>query len=248
LGTQIKTWQISGGKLEPLDTSLKEQGRTEPGDLEPWLASYPVILGSDVVIIGRQVATRSGPIDLLGIDRSGNLVIIEIKRDLLPREALAQAIDYASDVATWSIDRLGEVCLKYSQKTLEDVLGEAFPDLEVEGLNINETQRIMLVGFSIESPLERMIEWLSNNFNVNINAIVLRYIKTTRGDELLVRTSIIPEELEQERVQQQKKFIIPMSDEPGQYDHATLRERLADYLSKDRITIVASEGLSSRRS
>jgi hypothetical protein len=35
---------------------------------------------------------KSGPIDLLGIDKTGNVVIIEIKRDKLPREALAQAI------------------------------------------------------------------------------------------------------------------------------------------------------------
>ena len=99
MATEIKAWQIVNGVLTTVDTSLRTEGRTEPYDLEPWLASNPEIIGADIFLIGRQVMTKSGPIDLLGVDRSGNTVIIEIKRDELPREALAQAIDYASDVS-----------------------------------------------------------------------------------------------------------------------------------------------------
>src|SRR5689334_8241355 len=102
MGTEIKSWQIVGGKLSPIDTDLKGEGRTEPYDLEPWLASNPEIIGTGILIIGRQVLTRSGPIDLLAIDKSGNTIIIEIKRAELPRESLAQAIDYASNVAQWT--------------------------------------------------------------------------------------------------------------------------------------------------
>lgn len=151
MGTEIKTWQIVEGKLEAVDTSLESEGRTEPYDLEPWIASNPAIIGPDISIIGRQVMSKSGPIDLLGIDKSGNLVIIEIKRDKLPREALTQAIDYASDAAEWSIDKLSEISSEYSGKSLEDRVNEAFPDVDVEILNINEAQRIILVGFSVES-------------------------------------------------------------------------------------------------
>jgi hypothetical protein len=43
--------------------------------------------------------SKSGPIDLLGIDKAGNTVIVEIKREKLPREALTQAIDYACVVS-----------------------------------------------------------------------------------------------------------------------------------------------------
>ncbi len=105
MGTEIRTWQIIGGKLTAIDSALKDEGRTEPYDLEPWLASNPEIIGADIIIIGRQVTTKSGPIDLLGIDKSGNTVIVEIKRDQLPRECLAQAIDYASAVAGWTVER-----------------------------------------------------------------------------------------------------------------------------------------------
>lgn len=236
MGTEIKTWQIIDGKLQSITTNLKDEGRTEPYDLEPWLESNAGILGPEIIIIGRQTMSKSGPIDLLGIDKIGNVVIVEIKRDKLPREALAQAIDYASDAAEWSIEKLGEICSEYSGKTLEETFAESFPDVDVENLNINDTQRIILVGFSVEASLERMIEWLSDNFNVNINAVVLSYIKTASGDELLTKTTIISEELEQERVKKQKKFQIPMSDDPGNYEPDVLRNLLLKYLARDRVT------------
>jgi hypothetical protein len=180
--------------------------------------------------------TKSGPIDLLGIDKSGNTVIIEIKRDELPRESLAQAIDYASDVAEWTIERLREECYKFTNKTFEDVFSEAFPDVDLESVNLNSTQRIVLVGFAIESSLERMIAWLSDTYAVNVNAIVLSYVKTKAGDELLTKTSIISEEMEQGRIRKQKKFEIPMSDDPGTYDAQRLKQLLIDYLSRDEVT------------
>lgn len=235
MGTEIKTWQIVDGKLQAISTDLQAQGRTEPYDLEPWIESNPFILGPDIAVIGRQVRTKSGPMDLLGIDKTGNLVIIEIKRDKLPREALAQAIDYASDIAELSIDELEEICFGHSGKNLDELISESFPDVDIENLNINSTQRIVLVGFSIESALERMIEWLFYNYNVNINAVVLNYIRTSSGDELLAKTSIISEELEQEGVKRQK-YKIPMSDDPGNYDNENLKRLLIAYLSTDKVT------------
>lgn len=236
MGTEIKSWQIIDGKLTPIDTALKNEGRTEPYDLEPWLASNPEIIGTGIMIIGRQVMTRSGPIDLLAIDKSGNTVIIEIKRAELPRESLAQAIDYASNVAEWTAEKLSEVCFGYKQMTLQDAFNEAFPDIDLEPVNLNSTQRIILVGFSIEASLERMIEWLSDSYAVNANAVVLSYIKTKGGEELLTKTSIISEEMEQERTRKQKKFEIPMSDDPGTHDVQGLKQLLLAYLSRDKVT------------
>ena len=152
------------------------------------------------------------------------------------RVALAQAIDYASDVATWSVEKISEVCMAKTGKTLEVIFEEHFPDIELESININDTQRILLVGFSIEGSLERMIEWLSDGYSVNINAIVLSYINTSNNEEILMKTSIFSEEIEQERVKKKKKFARPMSDDPGNYDEERLRKKLKTYLSKSSIT------------
>ena len=179
--------------------------------------------------------TKSGSIDFLGIDKSGNLVTIELKRDKLPRDALSQAIDYASDISSWDVDKISEVCTKYTGQSLEDYLSEKFEDVDLEDLTINKTQRILLVGFSIEESLQRMIEWLSNNYGVSINAIVLKYIKTKSNEELIARTVIIPEEIERERIRK-RQIQFPMSDEPGKYDEDELKNLLIGYLSEKRDT------------
>ena len=202
MGTEIKTWQIIDGKLASVATSFRD-GHLEY-DLEKWLVSNPELIGTDIMLIGEQVNTKSGPIDLLGIDKSGNTVIIEIKRSELPREALAQAIDYASDVAGWTSDKLSEVYSTFASGTFIDAFSKAFPDADLESVSLNSTQRIVLVGFSIEASLERMITWLSDSYGVNINATVISYVKTKGNEELLMKTSIIPEEIEQDRAGKKK--------------------------------------------
>lgn len=233
--TEIKSWEIVEGRLVPVESRLADFGRREALDLESWLESDPSIIRPGLRIIGRQVPTRSGPLDLLAIDRSGSVVVIELKRDRLPRDALAQAIDYAADIATWSLDKLGEVCASYSGEALEDVLGQAFPDIDLESLTINGAQRIVMVGFALESALERMIEWLSEAYGVAINAVVLKYVRTANGAEVLTRSAVISEEEEDARTP--RKFTIPMSDEPGSYPEEVLRPRLVEYLSRNLVTV-----------
>jgi len=235
MATEIKVWQIINGKLELIETTMIEAGRKETEDLEEWIKSCPQILGEDILIIGEQVPTKSGSIDFLGIDKSGNLIIIELKRDKLPRDVLAQAIDYASDVSSWDVDTISEVCTKYTNQSLEDYLSEKFEEIDLEELAINKTQRILLIGFSIEESLQRMIEWLSNNYGVSINAVILEYIKTRNGEELIARTVIIPEEIEKERIRK-RQFKISMSDEPGKYSRDELKDLLISYLSENRTT------------
>lgn len=232
MSTKIQTWEIQNGNLKEVESTLVAAGRREFEDLESWIASNPSIVGPDLVVIGRQVQTRSGPLDLLAVDRDGNLVVIELKRDLLPREALTQAIDYAADIAEWTLDRIGAACLAYRNNNIEDVLGEAFPDIDLEALALNETQRVILVGLSIAPALERMIGWLSSQFDVTVNAVLLNYIRTSSGDELLTRTAIVSEETEQDKIRRRKN-LTPMSDEPGSYDARDLAKLLRNYLSKD---------------
>jgi hypothetical protein len=235
MGTEIKTWEIRDGKPIPIDSKLADGGRTEAVDLESWIESDPSIVRPGMRLIGRQVMTSSGPLDLLAVDRSGDLVVIELKRDRLPREALAQAIDYASDIAGWSIDKISEICLKYTGEALEDVFSSTFPEVDIETTKINDRQRIVLVGFGADTALERMVEWLSDNYGVSVNAVILKYIKTAAGSETLTRTAVISEDLEEKR-SRAKKFTIPMSDEPGQYSDDELRRLLLDYLSQDLVT------------
>lgn len=232
MATEIKSWQIISGELIPVKSSLPEEGRTERYDLEQWIKSNPSIIGNDIAIIGEQVPTACGPIDFLGIDNSGNIVIIELKRDMLPREALVQAIDYASNVSDWDMEQFGEICMKYNNQGFEEFFQQKFEEVMLEDISINQAQRLLLIGFSVEESLNRMIEWLSDKYSVAINAVLLNYVKTQNGDEILSRTVIIPEEIEKKKANKiNKKF--NMVDNPGTYPPDVLEQKLIEYLSKD---------------
>ena len=79
MATEINTWQIVDGKLVSANNKLSDTGRKEKEDLEVWIKSNPIILGHNLIIIGEQVRTKSGPLDLLAIDDQGNTVIVELK-------------------------------------------------------------------------------------------------------------------------------------------------------------------------
>lgn len=84
--------------------------------------------------------------------------------------------------------------------------------------------------YMMSPELLRMIDWSSDSYGVNVNAVILSYMKTKGGEELLTKTSVISEEMEEERRRNQKKFEIPMSDEPGEHNPTTLKQHLLDYL------------------
>ena len=68
----------------------------EEAVLEEWLEFNPdgILAEGRILIIGRQVQTdMGGYIDLLGVDREGSVVVVELKRDRTPRDAVAQALE-----------------------------------------------------------------------------------------------------------------------------------------------------------
>jgi len=108
-------------------------------------------------------------------------------------------------------------------------------NLEDPNINLNQNQRILLVGFSMEDRLQRMIDWLSEKYGISINAVLLKYVKIKNGEELIARTMAIPEEIEKERTEKQRGQIkIQLSDEPGNYNIDELKKLLLKYLSEDK--------------
>ena len=76
---------------------LETAGRADAeAVLEEVFVRNPSMLMPGLELIGRQLATANGSLDLLGIDSEGRLVVFELKRGTLTRNAVAQAIDYAS--------------------------------------------------------------------------------------------------------------------------------------------------------
>jgi hypothetical protein len=77
--------------------------------LEDLIVREPNLLGRGMALVGRQLPTAGGPLDVLGVDQDGRLVVFELKRGVLTREAVAQVLDYASDLAEQGEEHLARL-------------------------------------------------------------------------------------------------------------------------------------------
>lgn len=126
MATQIKIWEVSQGRLATVDNTSFAAAHTEK-QLEQWICESPDVLGEDLLIISRQLEIPGvGRLDLLGMNADGRLVIIDLKRDLSPREAVAQALDYASWLDAAREDDVRTFSKEYLKRDLDEVFREHF--------------------------------------------------------------------------------------------------------------------------
>ncbi len=192
---QIRLWEISKDQLNEITQSkLDLESR-----LETWLDNDISILADDLLVIGRQVITDyGGKLDLLCIDRNGDLVIVELKKDKTSREVTAQALDYASWVKDLSKERVTEIANAYlltkNGSNLEnafcDKFSSEFPDI------LNAQHNIIIVAAQIDSSSERIIKYLSETYGVRINVATFQYFCDSSGRELLARKLLMEAEIQ----------------------------------------------------
>src|SRR4051812_13372103 len=108
--TTMALWRLAD---DGSATPVVQERLTAEAVIESAVESAPELLGVDVLIIGRQVTTPSGPLDLLAIDSDAHLVVIENKRDRTPRDVLAQTLDYAAYVDTLTLDDVAALYESY---------------------------------------------------------------------------------------------------------------------------------------
>lgn len=119
------------------------------------------IFGEELLLIGSQVATRfKKRADLLAIDRAGNGVIIELKRDQGRMGVDTQALQYLADFSAeqgrqflnrhdWAGEESEEVIRKFLSK-----------DVAIE--EINKRSRVILLARGFDPTIFSMGEWLSS--------------------------------------------------------------------------------------
>ncbi len=91
----IRIWELDGSSkaVKPVEST----NRIETEHLlEEVLVRNPDMLMPGLTLVGRQTPIDGGFLDLLGVDEDGRLVVFELKREKLTRDAVAQAIDYCS--------------------------------------------------------------------------------------------------------------------------------------------------------
>lgn len=170
---QFRMWTVT-------DDSVTEAEHTDRAETEKALESaitrHPAMLGEGFQIVGRQLPARGQEtLDLLGVDREGTLVVVEVKRQQLTRNAVAQALDYAAHLrrldAQELIKRIEDNSGANGVQSLSDFrdwYAAQFPvdDEQIEDL---PNARIVLVGVGTDTAASEIVEMLaSQGINISI--------------------------------------------------------------------------------
>lgn len=180
---ELGIWRIDGQARRLAPQSLDAEER-----LERLLHRGLDLLDEDILILGRQVNTDFGKrIDLLGLDVDGNVLVLELKRGRSPRDAVAQLLDYGSWVQGLSRERVAQIFDEHEAagESLEEAFHSAFGGAPPDALN--ESHRLVLVASELDPATERILQYLSEDFSVPVNAVFFQYFKDGEN-EYLTRT------------------------------------------------------------
>ena len=195
------------------ETSFCEIHWKERQDLQECIVAEPSILGEDLLIIQKEFSgfdNTAERLDLLALDKQGNLVIIENKLDDTGRDVVWQAVKYASYCSTLSTNEIKEIFENYIQKfNLKFNAEQAIIDflniesLDVVTLNKENSQRIILVAREFRKEVLSAALWLMN-FGINISCIKVVPLKS-QNDIFLDSRKLLP-------VEETKDYTIKLAD------------------------------------
>jgi len=235
-----KLKKLSSAKFS--DLKVKE---TE--DIEEWIRKNPDILKEDLLIISKQKKMSSGrKPDLLALDKSGNLVIIELKRDDSGKNVYWQAITYAAEFSDWSVNEIIDLYRVYLESInndntdAKDIIDKF---VEEDIVKINQKQRILLVSKEFHQDVLKAVLWLID-YEVDIRCVKLtpyKYEKKDGKDQIFLDSAVIipiPEIKDYivGKVIKQKEarrvHTSSVSFEKGDFDKITLKEKIKGTLSR----------------
>ena len=160
--------------------ALPEGSLNSEKELEDLLSDNIDLLDPNWLVIGRQVTTPNGKaLDLLCMDRGYKLIVLELKRELTPREVTAQVIEYASYVAEMEKDALARCYQAYAQGRpgAPSSLNEAFQakfGVELDESQIDGVPRMVIVAAKMDDGTEHIIRYLRKTYDVDINILFFR--------------------------------------------------------------------------
>jgi len=179
-------------------TTFNSEGILERQHLQSALKDQIEIIAPNTLVISEEFSEWSRSqrrIDLLAIDKKGNLVVIELKRNETGEHMELQALRYAAMVSTLTFNRTVEI---YQKHLILIGSNEKADNKLLEFLNWEEPQeddfafdvRIILVSSDFSKELTTSVMWL-NEKNLDIRCV--RLIPYKYQDQILVDVQqIIP--------------------------------------------------------
>lgn len=168
--------------------------------LQEWLAGMPDALGEELLIIQKEFAgfadTRER-LDLLALDKHGQLVIIENKLDDTGRDVVWQAVKYAAYCSNLTKTQIIDIFQQYldgrrSGASAEEMIREFLDEESLDEIVLNggNDQRIMFVAGNFRKEVTAAVLWLIAH---DIRAQCFRVVPYGFGEELLIDLNqIIP--------------------------------------------------------
>ena len=173
----------------------------EEAVLEDWLESIPdgIVEDGRILIIGRQVVTNLGGfIDLLGLDREGDVVVVELKRDRTPRDTIAQSLEYVSFAERLDTAQLEGILRSYlndESLTLAEYHREYFALGPEEAIAFNKDQRIVIVGQRVTAEIRQTAKFLRGK-GIRVTCVEFTFFQAKGGTRLLSQDIVVGKESE----------------------------------------------------
>jgi len=171
--------------------------------LECWLENSPWAIAQEPFLwIGRQTTASDENStffpDLIGIDKDGNFVVVELKKDRAPREVIAQLLDYVAWVSELSEDDIIKMAESYFAKIgkKENNFGKAFLDIfeAEEVLHLNQSQRLFVGAEEIPSAVSRVCRFLRTSHGVDVQCVKFSVFQIESGETLVSSEPVVGQE------------------------------------------------------
>ena len=184
---ELGVWRIDGDVKRMDISSLDLESR-----LETILDDDISIASPEWMIVGRQVQTAFGKyIDLLAMDRYGNLIVLELKKDKTYKDIVAQVLDYGSWIKDIRSDEIAQIFDKYlgkyhperSDESIDDAFCKRFNMREMPD-ELNGSHELVIVASSLDMSTERIVTYLAEQYEVQINAIFFNVFKDGKNEYL----------------------------------------------------------------
>ena len=172
-------------------TQFSAEGIQERADLQAALRDKISVIPPDTMVISEEFSgwtEGARRIDLLGIDKQANLVVIELKRDETGAHMELQALRYAAMVSTLTFNRAVEIHQQYLDKRgLEKRAEEEILNF-LDWSDPSEEQfptdvRVVLASGDFSKELTTAVMWL-NERDLDIRCVRLQPYKY--GEDLLL--------------------------------------------------------------
>jgi len=181
--------------------SLADAGLLERQHLQQWVIDHPELIGTGVKVVtfefGKWISpggvTAADRLDVLGLDRTGRLVVVELKRDRAPDPITMQAINYAAMVSRFSLDILADVHAAHlgGTTTTEEALAQLTEWAEGASDDTLSPPRIVLMAADFGATVTNTALFL---YEAGIDIRLVRYqlYQTTTGEKILSITQLLP--------------------------------------------------------